>query len=88
MGIRYCIEIQGGPAGTCCFAYVDSPDGLADILFRHLKVDAESAVELSTSKFSRRFRTVEAGAKARSKSLKDMSLEEMDALWDQAKSSS
>ena len=67
---------------------------LGDLLFsvanlaRHLKVDAESAVELSTSKFSRRFRTVEAGAKARSKSLKDMSLEEMDALWDQAKSSS
>ena len=40
MGIRYCIEIAGGPAGTSCFAYVDSPDGLADIVLDHLKVDA------------------------------------------------
>ena len=42
---------------------------LGDLVFavanlaRHLKVDAESAAELSTSKFSRRFRAVEAGAK-------------------------
>lgn len=50
MGIRYCIEIQGGPAGTCCFAYVDSPDGLADILFRHLKVDAEKKMVFRNEK--------------------------------------
>ncbi len=54
-------------------------------LARHLKVDAESAVELSTAKFSRRFRAVEAGAKESGRQLKDMTLEEMDSLWDRAK---
>ena len=64
---------------------------LGDLIFavcnlaRHLKVDAESAVELTTSKFSRRFRAVEAGAKERGRSLKDMTLAEMDELWDAAK---
>ncbi len=64
---------------------------LGDLIFsvtnlaRHLKVDAESAVELTTAKFARRFRTVEAGAKAEGRALKDMTLDEMDALWDKAK---
>jgi len=64
---------------------------LGDLVFsvcnlaRHLHVDAESAVEGTTAKFSRRFRTVEAGAKGQGRSLKDMSLAEMDALWDAAK---
>ncbi len=65
---------------------------LGDLIFsvcnlaRHLKVDAESAVELTTSKFSRRFRAVEAAAKNGPKPLKDMTLAEMDELWDAAKS--
>ena len=64
---------------------------LGDLLFsvcnlaRHLGVDSESALEGSTAKFSRRFRAVEAGAKAQGKQLKDMTLAEMDALWDAAK---
>ena len=64
---------------------------LGDLLFavtnlaRHLGVDSESAVELSNAKFARRFRAVEAAAKAAGKSLKDMTLAEMDALWDQVK---
>ena len=64
---------------------------LGDLLFavanlaRHLKVDAESAVEGATAKFSRRFRAVESGAKASGRKLSDMSLDEMDALWDAAK---
>ena len=57
-------------------------------LARHLGVDSESALEGSTVKFSRRFRTVEAAAKAEGRNLKDMSLAEMDALWDTAKSRS
>ena len=66
---------------------------LGDLLFsvcnlaRHLGVDSESALEGSTAKFSRRFRTVEAAAKAEGRNLKDMSLAEMDALWDAAKKS-
>ena len=64
---------------------------LGDLIFsvtnlaRHLKVDAESAVELTTAKFSRRFRTVEAAAKASDRSLKDMTIDEMEALWEKAK---
>ena len=64
---------------------------LGDVIFsvcnlaRHLGVDSESALEMTTAKFSRRFRAVEAGAKEVGRSLKEMSLEEMDALWDEAK---
>lgn len=66
-------------------------DELGDLAFavanlaRHLKVDAESALEGATAKFARRFRAVEARAKAQGRSLKDMTLAEMDALWEEAK---
>ena len=53
---------------------------------RHLKCDAESALEGTTAKFARRFRAVEAGAKAEGRSLKEMTLEEMDGLWERVKS--
>ena len=55
-------------------------------LARHLKADAESALENTTKKFSRRFRAVESGAKSQGRNLKDMTLAEMDALWEEAKS--
>ena len=64
---------------------------LGDVLFsvcnlaRHLHVDSESAVEGTTAKFARRFRAVEAAAKAQGRNLKEMTLAEMDALWDAAK---
>jgi len=64
-----------------------------DVLFslcnlaRHLKIDAESALELSTSKFARRFRGVEAAARSEGRDLKSMTLDEMDALWDAVKAS-
>ena len=64
---------------------------LGDLLFsvcnlaRHLHVDSESALEGTTAKFSRRFRAVEAAAKAAGRNLKEMTLAEMDALWDEAK---
>ena len=64
---------------------------LGDVLFsvcnlaRHLGVDAESALEGSTAKFARRFRGVEAAAKERGRNLKEMTLDEMDALWNDVK---
>ena len=64
---------------------------LGDLLFsvanlaRHLKADAESALEGTTAKFSRRFRAVEAAAKAAGRERKEMSLDELDALWRAAK---
>ena len=66
---------------------------LGDLLFavcnlaRHLGVDAESALELTNAKFSRRFRSVEAGAKEAGRDLKEMTLDEMDELWEKAKES-
>ena len=66
-------------------------DELGDLLFsvanlaRHLKSDSESALENATAKFSRRFRAVEAAAKAQGRDMKDMTLAEMDALWDAVK---
>ncbi len=68
-------------------------DELGDLLFsvanlsRHLKADSESALDNATAKFSRRFRAVEAGAKAQGRDMKSMTLDEMDALWDKAKAS-
>ena len=64
---------------------------LGDLLFsvanlaRHLKVDSESALGEATAKFARRFRAVEAAAKAGGRALGEMTLAEMDALWDRAK---
>lgn len=54
-------------------------------LARWRKVDAESALRETNQKFKKRFGYVEQGAKKQGRSLSDMSLEEMDALWNEAK---
>ncbi|NLM39998.1 MAG: nucleoside triphosphate pyrophosphohydrolase [Firmicutes bacterium] len=62
-----------------------------DLLFalvnvaRYVKVDPELALQDATSKFVRRFQFIEEKAKAQGLSLEDMSLAEMDAIWDEAK---
>ena len=64
---------------------------LGDLLFsvvnaaRFLKVDPEEALNSATRKFIRRFSYVEQQSLACGKQLEDMSLEEMDQLWDEAK---
>ncbi len=52
---------------------------------RFLKVDPEEALNFTSDKFIRRFSFIENTAKTRGVSLEDMSLEEMDELWDMAK---
>jgi tetrapyrrole methylase family protein/MazG family protein len=54
-------------------------------LARWRNVDPESALRATNARFVRRFKTIEALAAARGKSLPEMSIEEMDALWDEAK---
>ncbi len=54
-------------------------------LSRWKKVDAEAALRQTNQKFKRRFAFIERGAKAQGKNLSDLSLEQMDALWEQAK---
>jgi len=64
---------------------------LGDLLFacvnvaRHLGVDAEMALRGATAKFGRRFREVEALAKARGIDLAGAGLAALDALWDEVK---
>lgn len=55
-------------------------------LARWRKVDAESALRGTNLKFKKRFGYVEQGAKKQGRNLSDMTLEEMNALWDEAKS--
>ncbi len=67
-------------------------DEIGDLLFavvnlaRHTDVDPESAVRGTNEKFMQRFAYIEDQLKARGRSLDAASLEEMDALWNDAKS--
>jgi tetrapyrrole methylase family protein/MazG family protein len=54
-------------------------------LARWKKIDAESALRETNLKFKSRFGYVEQGAKLQERSLSDMTLEEMDVLWEEAK---
>ncbi len=54
-------------------------------LARWRKVDAESALRKTNIKFKKRFAFVEQGAKKQGRNLSDMTLKEMDAFWNEAK---
>lgn len=62
-----------------------------DVLFslinyaRFLNVDPETALERTNKKFKKRFQHIELVAKERGKKLEDMSLKEMDKIWNEAK---
>lgn len=64
---------------------------IGDVLFvltnvaRHLGVDPESALKGSNRKFRRRFRYIEDRLREQSRKPSDATLEELDALWDEAK---
>ena len=64
---------------------------LGDFLFsvinaaRLYKLNPDNALETTNQKFIRRFNYVEDHSLKQGKSLKDMTLEEMDKLWDEAK---
>lgn len=55
-------------------------------LSRFLNVNPDEALERTNSKFIARFQYLEQAAKHIGKSLQDMSLEEMDVFWNEAKS--
>ena len=54
-------------------------------LARWKKIDAESSLREANARFKQRFAFVEQGARAKHKLLTEMSLEEMDALWEAGK---
>ena len=66
-------------------------DEMGDVFFslvnfaRFLHVDADAALERTNKKFIRRFMAIEEVATAQNKSLEDMSLEEMDQIWNDIK---
>ena len=69
----------------------DVEEEIGDLIFavtnvsRFVKVDSERAAEKTCNKFVRRFADMEQQAKTQGKQLSELTLEEMDALWDEAK---
>lgn len=83
-------------AGEAAGALAEEDDGrvrgeLGDVLFavaniaRHLNVEPEAALKLTNRKFRRRFRHVERGMAARGRAPGEATLDEMEALWQEAK---
>ena len=66
-------------------------DELGDVLFavanlaRHCKVDPEAALRATNDKFERRFRHIECRLAEAGRKPADASLDEMEALWQEAK---
>ena len=71
--------------------YAKASEELGDLLFAVVNVSrfdeivAEEALQKANNKFTRRFQYIENKAKQMSKLLSDMTLEEMDLFWDEAK---
>lgn len=66
-------------------------DEIGDLLFsianiaRKLDVNAEEALQSANRKFTRRFEAMERAVRAEGRNLDQLTLEQMDALWDEAK---
>lgn len=66
---------------------------VGDLLFaalniaRHLQIDPETALKGANSKFLKRFQAMEGIAKRRGKALRELSLEEMEVIWEEIKRS-
>jgi nucleoside triphosphate diphosphatase len=66
-------------------------DEVGDILFavvnlaRHVKMDPETALRKASRKFERRYQQIEKNAALQNKKIDELSLEELDTLWQRAK---
>jgi len=83
-------------SGELCRAWEQKDAGkvreeLGDLLFavvnvgRRMGVNCEEALRLSSKKFTERFHFIEEKSRLIEKSLSDLTLEEMDGFWDEAK---
>jgi MazG family protein len=70
-------ELIEGEAGDLFFSVIN--------YVRFLNVDAENALELTNKKFINRFTKMEIAAEDKGHKLGDMTLEEMDAMWNEIK---
>jgi tetrapyrrole methylase family protein/MazG family protein len=71
------VETRSEELGDLLFALVN--------LARWLQVDAETALRVANNKFKNRFQYIEKTAQTHGRSLAEMSLAELDALWEAAK---
>jgi ATP diphosphatase len=66
-------------------------DEIGDMLFaianlaRHLQIDPDAALSGTNAKFMRRFAFIEQSLAAKGRTLADSSLDEMEVLWNDAK---
>ena len=64
---------------------------LGDVLFsivnlsRHLNLDPEKTLKLSIEKFSKRFKSIEKELNKKNIKMKNLSLEELDKIWEKNK---
>ena len=69
----------------------EKAEEIGDLIFavanlaRWIDVDPETALRETNLKFKKRFAVIEATAKGQGKELSDLSLEEMDAIWEESK---
>jgi len=80
-------EIEAALDGNAKSAAAEVGDLLfaAVNLARHLHADPETLLRQTNQKFERRFATIEQALAARGKAPQDSTLDQMDALWDEAK---
>lgn len=88
------IALPADPRGPSPAATPTDPciaEEFGDLLFvvanvaRHLSIDPETALRAANAKFERRFAHIEARLAEQGKQAANSTLEEMDALWDEAK---
>lgn len=88
------IAAPADPRGSGTPTATDDPriaEELGDLLFvianvaRHLAIDPETALRAANTKFTRRFAHIEARLAEQGKQPAESTLDEMDALWDEAK---
>jgi MazG family protein len=78
-------ELIAAPAGP------EQVEELGDVLFslvnlsRHLGFSAEESMQAANAKFLRRFQVIEATCHARGVRPEDLTLDELDAIWNEAK---
>lgn len=72
-------------------SHAEVTEEIGDLLFavvnlaRHLDVDAESALIAANQKFTNRFNELESQVQQSGQDINALSLEELDAIWDEVK---
>ncbi|MGM0558700.1 MAG: MazG nucleotide pyrophosphohydrolase domain-containing protein [Myxococcota bacterium] len=84
-------ELEGSSSRVSAESADRLEDEIGDVLFavanvaRKLDIDAEDAMARTNRKFRERFASIESSAAAQGRDVEEMTLEEMEAIWQQAK---